>query len=102
MKDIKDILNEAMSSNPTFSFELDYLGTQKPDYIVLDPMSGKVSNKFKYSFATIKEIEESMKDCDPAESMYAQWNTILNLKFGEMASFEIQYNYHEYYIRISK
>ena len=102
MKNIKEILNEAMSSNPTLSFELNHLGTQKPDYIILDPLSGKLSNKFEYSFATIKDIEESMENNAPEDPTYADWNTIRNLKFGEMASFEVQYNYHQYYIRISK
>lgn len=104
MKNITDILNESFkaidSPELTFEFQGEW-GSKKADYIILDP-TGLRSTTFEYSFAGEQDIRKCMKDCDPEEDMYATYEKILNLKYGECQSFTVQYQYHVYYIRISK
>lgn len=103
MKNITEILNESFKAidSPELEFEFNDYGCKKPDYIILDP-TGLRSTSFEYSFASEQDIKLCMKDCDPEEDMYATYEKILNLKYGECQSFTVQYQYHLYYIRISK
>jgi hypothetical protein len=103
MKNISEILKESFKAidSPELEFKFNGYGSKKPDYIVLDPL-GLRSTSFEYSFESEQDIKLCMKDCDPEEEMYATYEKILNLKFGECQSFTVQYQYHLYYIRISK
>lgn len=103
MKNIIDSIKESYKAIdvPEIEFEFNDCGCKNPDYIILDP-GGLKSKSFEYSFASEADIKVCMKDCDPEEQMYATYEKILNLKYGECQSFTVQYQYHLYYIRISK
>ena len=105
MKNISEILKESFkaidSPELTFEFAGEWSKGKKPDYIVLDP-TGLNSKSFEYSFVSEQDIKNCMKDCVPEEDMYATYEKILNLEYGECQSFTVQYQYHLYYIRISK